>query len=465
MARAQSRYQRGLSYEPGMATSRYTPGRSAAELGGTGDYTGGVTPIAGGSDGGGVTVPTGDNGSGNGLGSGNVLASLALAALSNPSVLNWAGRQLGLTGNGSNGSGAAAATVAGRPLDSGISYEALTSLPQAASAAEIIAPWSGSISTMGTNGVPVTWNMLPDAASVADGASGVLDGGLEGAAGSGIGSWLTALQGTAFPVGTTGIEGVLGSGLLGNGLDLWSGGASLLGGALGNYIVQNTPMEGRRDGTGKSIGAGLGAAAGGILLGPVGALLGSVIGGGIGGQIGPMATVGPNWGGMNVWSPDGQGGGHWAYQSGADNGGRVNDSAAQAFQQALLAYAQQQGYEINPLSQGAAYTIGQYSGGPNAPGEGWYYQAGAGPTEGIQRWFGDNLGAPAQGFGGMTGGSNADAMLSAALQDLVGQGLYVQSGSSPTGVDLTNALTAQAQAQQQQAANWSAQNNAGSQGG
>ncbi len=406
MSKTQSRYQRGLSYEPGMAENRYRPSRGSADLGDIGDY-GGVTPINGDTSGG-VVVPQ-DGGSGNGLGgAGNMLAGLALTALSNPNVIDWASRQLSGTQTGGN-----ALTSLGRPLDSSVGYEFLAGTP-ASSATEFIQPWAAPITTTTPEGAQITWRMASDAAA---------DGGETVANLVGLGTDAAAS------------------------LPTWADlGMDLGGGILGNYIVGQTPMEGRRDPTGKQIGAAIGALAGMAIPVPfVGPMLGAIIGGGIGGQFGPMASVGSNWGGMNVWSPDGQGGGGWSYHSGADNGGQVNDPAAQQFQQMLQSYAAQRGYEIDPMSMGGGYTVGQYSGnGPNSPGQGWFYQPWAGPAEGIQRFFGNDLSAQANGGFAMrqdgTMGTYGDAMLGYALSDLIGQGLYVPTGTALTGDALQTAL-------------------------
>lgn len=423
MSRTASRYQRGLSYEPGMSESRYRPERAAVDLGQVGSYTG-VTPIPGvGPDGGGVVAPL-ENGGGNGLGAGgNMLAGLALTALSNPRVTNFLTDQVRGTSNTTPTTNWIAMGGDGSP--SAFSWDPSTWVePPYYPPAPPSGPPTPGGEASGSSWVDPSAVSPDGGASVGDGF-GAMDGGLsDGGAGGG---WFSGLQGMAYEPGLTGLDGIVGSGLMGGGFDIFSGAATLGAGALGNWVAGNAGYENGRDPLGRQIGSGLGSAVGGLFLGPVGAFLGAQLGGAIGGQFGPQATVGGNWGTLNAYTP----GAGWSSHTGADNGGQANPEFSQAFQNALLAYAQSQGMEINPLNN-AMYTVGQFTGnGPNAPGAGYYYQPGAGPLEGVQQFFTGDLSAPSQ-FTGTTG-TYGDAMLSTAFKDLASQGFWMPIGTALTG--------------------------------
>lgn len=425
MSRTASRYQRGLSYEPGMSESRYRPERASVDMGNIGDYTG-VSPIPGGGGDGGVFAPL-EGGTGNNLGSGtNMLLGAALTALTNPRVTNYLTDQIRGTSNTQPQTNWIAMGGDGSP--SGSSWDPSTWVePPSYPPAPPSGPPTPGGEASGSGWIDPS-GAADGGASVGDGF-GAMDGGLEGAGGAG--GWFSGLRGMAYDPGLTGLDGIVGSGLMGGGFDMFSGAATLGAGALGNWVAGNAGYENGRDPLGRQIGAGLGSTVGGIFLGPVGAFLGAQLGGAIGGQFGPQGTVGGNWGTLNAYTP----GAGWSSHTGADNGGQANPAFSTAFHNALLAYAQQQGMEVNPLNN-AMYTVGQFTGnGPNAPGAGYYYQSGAGPWEGVQRFFtGDLSGA------NDTYGTYGNAMLNVAYNDLAGQGFWTPIGTALTGDALQTEL-------------------------
>jgi hypothetical protein len=487
--RTSSRYQRGLSYEPGLADSRYRPERMTG--GGGGPVTnvgGGVSPIMPPDDDDGVVVPIGGGGGGS-LGAIGGGAGL-LAALANPNLIRQLGGLLGGSGTavsgitqGSTSLGAgAAAPAAGAPIDpiSALAPEAATQGSTSGLAGTGSGGGGGGAAggLTGLYGLPIVpfggaefgsavlpagwgasagnqvlWSPQPiDLSQFATGGQTVMDGGGTAAA---LGADLVDdVAGAA----TGGLEGVMGSGLLGGGFDLLGGLGTLGGGLLGNYVAGQAGYSGDRDPMGQQIGSGLGSAVGGLFLGPIGAFLGAQLGGAIGGQFGPQESVGANWNAGFTWSPElanqvqnsfiASGGtmptgltGGFGFQSfsGQDNGGQANMDFANAFQQQLMAMAAAQGYAVNPTAVGAGYAVGQFmpSDSMTAPGQGYFYKAGDDYADNPSRFFGTDLNAQYQPFNGAFSGlfpqSNLTVgqyMLDYAFDDLVRQGLFVPQGQA-----------------------------------
>lgn len=157
---------------------------------------------------------------------------------------------------------------------------------------------------------------------------------------------------------------------------------------------------------GMAAGATAGAALGpGAVIGvPVGALLGGIIGG----QIGPAPTVGPNFGATGTFT--GEGGLEFTGQSG---GRGMGAAEAQTYtdwlQQALPAYAAQQGLQFNPAAAGRQITVGAM------PTQGGAFYAPSGNVAHPERWA---------AFAG-----TEDLYLNTVLGDLAARGVYVPVGT------------------------------------
>jgi len=481
--RTASRYQRGLSYEPGLADSRYRPERMTG--GGGGPVTnvgGGVSPIVPPDDDDGIVVPIGGGGGGGSLGAIGGGAGL-LAALANPNLIRQLGGLLGGSGTavsgittGSTAPIGATAPAAGAAIDpiAALAPEAATQGATSGGLAGSGGAGSGGAGAAATGlyGLPLV------ALGGAEFGSAVLPAGWGAAAGNQV-LWSPTsdlfsgalvnppvMDGGGLGSAALGADLVddAASGIFGSGGGFWANAPwNIAGGALGNYISSQAPFEGSRDPTGKSIGSAVGALAGMAIPIPFfGPLLGSIIGGAIGGQFGPQESVGANWNAGFTWSPElanqvqnsyiASGGtmptgltGDFGFQSfsGADNGGVANMDFANAFQQQLMAMAAAQGYAVNPTAIGAGYAVGQFMPGDSmtAPGSGYFYKPaddiGANPSQ----FFGADLNAQWQPFGGAFAGAFdhlmpqqnmtvGDRMLDYAFDDLVRQGLFVPQGQA-----------------------------------
>lgn len=406
--KTQSRYQVGLSYDPAMATTAYLPERGAGGQTDIGDYT--VTPIPfPGGTGGGVTAPATQGGSGLG---GAGLGVSALGALANPNVLSALRNGYNLLTKPSGGDALMQEAVHQSALDGLGSQGGLANMADGWLAGEGVG--SGGLTSLGGGSFSGTsagggLDYLGAGADQAD-KIGSLFGSGDG--GSGIGSWLGSLQGTAYNTGATGLDGVMSSGLLGGGFDLAGAAGTLGAGAFGNWVASQAGYNGNRDPAGSQIGAGLGSAVGGLFLGPIGAFIGAQFGGAIGGQFGPEQTIGPHWDSMANYTP---GGGGWSYGDAADNGAAVHNGASQDFYNALIQYAQGQGYSVNPnATNPLGFQIGYADGGEGTRsfGSGYYYRpsmfaslyGAPGETPYGQYWFGNDLNAPYQGTASGMGG-------------------------------------------------------------
>lgn len=113
--------------------------------------------------------------------------------------------------------------------------------------------------------------------------------------------------------------------------------------------------------TGALVGSAGGAALG-LLGGPAAPItvpLGALLGGLAGGQIGPNPSVGPNFSAVGTFNPDGT----ISFSGfGGDNSGTAQNAQelAAALQQALPAYAAEQGLVFNPAAAGQQMSAGAY---------------------------------------------------------------------------------------------------------
>lgn len=384
--RPQSRYQIGLPYDPAMAAGGYRPERVSVGEIGPGDY--GVTPIPlPNTDGGGVVAPLATEG-GSGLG-GAGLGALSL--LANPNLLTQA-RDLYNRVTKTPGGAFPAGSIdgLGNPLTP---------------TGQQVMPGGGSGGYTPT--VDAAGNLIDPLGETADKLPGFLGGdGLgtwqEGVFGSGTGQGGLFGNGgfTAVPYGSGAVpwEGVLGGmdlGGLGT-LDFASSGLGMLGGALGNYMVSQSPYAGGRDPTGRDIGGQIGSVIGGILggpLAPITAFLGAQFGGMIGGQFGPDMSTGPIYA-SDIAYRNGQ----WQTNAHADNGAQVNPALGEGFLQGLQSYMAANGYEMAP-GVDYRFVIGNTRGGEDtdAYGSGFYINpnpiSGAGEGPASQMYFGTDLAA------------------------------------------------------------------------